>query len=803
MIFDALFNAARRLRARPGNTALSIGILSLGLVSALFLFGAINVMVLRPLPFPEADRLVSVGWMQPARGNEVQSFDAADWLAIREALPMFDQVAVQGGPATVNIASGEHVARYNGAMVGANLLRLLDVKPLLGRAFTDEDDQPGAALTVLLGEQVWRNDFGADPQIIGKVIRSNGEAATIIGVMPAWFRYPFDQEAWIPRRLAANDGFTTEVVARLAPGVSLDQAQLALTNLSRDMGERFTPVRDGAVLGLIPLHHSFVEDVVRHTLWMMFGAGLLVLLLACVNVANLQLAAILPRRRELAVRSALGADRRRLLGELMAEAALMAGIATVLAVLGNDLLSHWWMAYISNSGLTVPFYLTPHYDWRDFVFVPLVALATCLCAGLIPALRAAGTDAQDALRDGSKGSHGGAFARIARAMVVGEVALTVVLLIGAAMFLRGIDGMIGFDNGSRSDPATVLTGRVGLFDADYPTTTDRIRFFERVVERLRDDPRVLAASVGNAIPGRNSSGSEEVMAEGAGKPADGYLRVENAFVDDGFAQVYGLRLREGRFFDARDTADSAAVAVIDRRVAERLWPGRPALGQQLVMNPDATEPARLTVVGVMDDLHLRSISASPRASVLRPFAQAPSRFATLALQLRGDAAAFAPALAEAVRGVDPHTPVYWVQSHAEVLRQNRVGTVVLGQMFGGVGVMALILAAAGLYGVLAFSVEQRTREIGIRRAIGSGRVDVVRLVFRRIATQLALGLGIGLALALPWSAMLANPAFHTKAYDPMIFGSVVAMVLGVALASALLPLRRALRVQPMTALRYD
>ena len=803
MFIDALHNAFRRLRARPGNTLLSIGILSLGLLAAMFLFSSINGMVLRPLPFPDAERLVAVGWTNPASGGEVDGLSTRDWLAIKDALPVFDSVAIDGGQATVNIGWDARVKRFSGAIIGAQLLALFDVKPLLGRSFSAEDDAPGAPLTVLLSEQTWRDDFAADPLIIGKAVRSNGEAATIIGVLPRWFRYPIDQEVWIPRRLALDDGLGVQLIARLAPGVSADQAQLALAALTGDMGAKLEDARDQATLGLIPLHHRFVDDTTRHILWMMFAAGLLVLLLACVNVANLQLAAILPRRRELAVRSALGAGRNRLLVELLVEASLMAFAATLLAAIGSDLAGRLWVSHMSGSGLALPFFITFDYDWRDLLFIPVVAFATCIVSGLIPALRAAGTDAQDALRDGSKGSHGGVFAGIARALVVGEVALTVVLLVGAAMFIRGIQGMNDFDVGSSVDPATVLTARVGLFESDYPGDAQRLAFFEQVNERLRADPRVLSASVATGIPGCCNSGSEKVVAEGDAKPAEGYARVDHISVDADFAALYGLRLREGRFFDSRDRADSLPVTVIDQRAAERLWPNRSALGQRLVFDPDAAEPVLLTVVGVVDSLHLRTLNSTPRAAILRPFAQATTRFATLAVQVRGDSMAFAPALAEAVRAVDPDTPAYWVQTQAEAVKQGRVGTVLITQMFSGVGVLALILAAAGLYGVLAFSVEQRAREIGIRRAIGSDHLGVVRLVFRRIAVQLALGLGIGLALALPWSALLAAPAFHTRAYDPVIFGGVIALVLGVALISAIAPLRRALRVEPTVALRQE
>ncbi len=804
MGMHAIRSAWRRLRSRPGHSALSIGILALGLVAAMFLFGSVNSMVLRPLPFPDAQRLVAVGWSQPsAGGGYLDGMNSRDWLAIRDALPMFDRVSVDGGQATVNISHGETVKRYSGAMIDAQLAGLFDVQPVLGRVFSAEDDRPGAALTLLLGEHVWRDDFGADPDVIGRVVRSNGQMATIIGVLPAWFAYPVDQEVWIPRRLAPGDELAVQLTARLAEGVSLDQAQVGLAELTRRMDSELGRSADGATLALQPLHHRFVDQTTRQILWLMFGAGLLVLLLACINVANLQLAAILPRRRELAVRSALGAGRGRLLRDLLAEALVMAAIASLLAVIGNDLLVRLFARQIEGSGLVLPFFVNFDYDWRDLVFVPFVALLTCLVSGLIPALRAAGTDAQDALRDGSKGSHGGFFARISRALVIGEIALTVVLLVGAAMFIRGIGGMASFDNGARTDPASVLTGRIGLFESDYPGPAERLAFFERVTNRLREDPQVLSASIGTGIPGW-SANSNEVAAEGSERPAGGHRRMDVAFVDDGFADVYGLGLREGRLFDQRDNAQSAPVAVIDRRAAQHLWPQRDALGQRLVINPVGDQPRTVTVVGIIDDLHLRQANSSSRSpSVLVPFAQEPTRFATVAVRLRGDASGFGGRLSETVRSADPHTPVYWLQTHAQLIRNSHAGMVVLTRMFTGVGILTLILAAAGLYGVLAFSVEQRTREIGIRRAIGSDRVAVAALVFRRIATQLALGLGIGVALALPWSAVLANPAFHTRAYDPLIFAGTIAMVLAVALLSGLVPLRRALRIDPMSALRHE
>jgi putative ABC transport system permease protein len=794
-------NAWRRLRARPAHTLLSTGILALGLASTLFLFGAVNGMVLRPLPFPHAERLVSIGWLEPG-ATDLDGFSADDWLRLRPNLSGFELIAVDGGVATINIARGDGVKRYDGALIDARMLGLLGEQPLFGRAFSDEDDRAGAPMTVLIGERAWRNDFNADANVVGQTLRINGEPATIIGVMPEKFRYPYNQEVWISRRLAQADAFDVRVSARLAADTTFEQAQLALESIGQRLGGELAESLDGDVLSMRPLAHSFVNEITRRMSWMMFAAGLLVLLLACANVANLQLAQVLTRRRELAVRSALGAGRRRLLRELMIEALLMSLMATTIAVVLSHYGGLWVMqSMIANNNLPA-YYISFEYDWRDIGFIVVAAVAACLLAGLAPALRAAGTDVQEALRDGSKGSHGGFFARISRGLVVAEIALTVVLLVGAAMFVRGIEGMLRLDFGTDANPAHVLTGRVGVFPHQYPTGADQARFFQRVANQLSTDPQVLAASASTGLPGSSPGGDAGVIAEGQARSAENYVETDVASVDAAFADVYGLRLTAGRFIDDRDSADSLAVAVVDRSLVERLWPDRDPLGQRLRLGRGDDAPV-LTVVGVVDDLRLRRPDDRSRPVVLRPMTQAPSRFATIAVRLNGDAAGFGAQLSEGVRAVDADTPAYWVRTQAEAIRLGRVGPVLLTQIFSGVGLLALLLAAAGLYGVLSFSVEQRTRELGIRRAVGARAGGVVQLVARRVAWQIVLGLAIGVALGLPWSAVLADPALNTHGYDPMIFGAVIALILGVAIVASLAPLRRALRVDPIIALRQD
>ncbi len=802
MLMHEIRNAGRRLSARPGYSLLSVSVLGLGLGAMLFLLSAVNGLVLEPMPFPHAERLVSFGALREGDigvggMNNDDHVRLARELHSYEAIGTYDEM-------TVNISLGDAgPRRYSGVFLSHEMTGLLGMQPLLGRPFNAADDVPGNDPVILISHHVWRDDFAADPAVIGRSYRINGRTGTIVGVMPPEFRFPFRQEVWLARRAFEGSDFGAQTVARLRPEVTLAQARAELESVAQTLGDELVVQRGGGQLVLKPLSVRFVNEMTRSIVWMMFAAGALVLLLACANVANLQLSQILSRRRELAVRSALGAGRGRLLRELLFESLLLSISATVIALVLAHLGGRWIIDVFVASDDAPVYYVSFDIDARMIGFAALAALATTLLAGLLPALRAASADVQDALRDGEKGSSGGGFARFAKALVVVEVALTVVLLVGAGMFIRAMNNVLAFDFGTRVDPSTVMTGRVGLFPEQYPSGAEQARFFERVAERLRAEPGVLAASVANSLPGTASGGSRRFAAEGEPRPGASYPRALVGQVDDHFASTYGLRVTAGRFFDARDQADSAPVAVIDARMAQALWPGRDPLGRRFVVDPETERTRTLTVVGTLEPVHLESADDAVLPTFLVPLRQDTPRFATLAVRLPGDAAGFGPRLAAIVRGEDADTPVYWLRTQERAIQMGRVGPVVLTQIFTGIGLLALVLAAAGLYGVLAFAVVQRTREIGIRRAIGAGRRGIVGTVGSRVLWQVALGLAIGIVLALPWSSLLANPALQTRGYDPAVFIAVVMVVVVVAVLAALAPLCRALRVDPMVALRNE
>lgn len=800
MIAD-LHAAARRLLARPGYLALNVSVLALGLAALLFTLALVEALLLRPLPFPQGERLVSLGHVS-ASSQGVGNLDSDDFLLLREHLRGVELMGAYAEITAAVSAGGMALPqRHDGAWISASLGELLGIQPLLGRRFDAADDRPGAPLVVLIGERVWREQFDGDPDILGRRIIANGEAAEIIGVLPADFGFPVKATVWLPRRMAAGDGISTQVAARLAPGIELAQLQEELDRLEEQLGDSLTGSRDGERLRAAPLAQRFVNAPTRQFVLLMLVAGGVVMLLACANAAGVQLAHSLARRRELAVRAALGAGRFALLRAALAESLLLALLASAIALLLTELGGRWLLAMLLASDGAPAYFIRFGVNLPMLGFGALAALLACLLAGLVPAWRASRSDPQGALREGERGSSTG-MGRMTRGLVVAEIALTVALLAGTGVLLRDLRGLIGYELGSTADARQVLTARVGLFPQDFPDAASRLAFFEGVRERLRQDPRVIAASVGTALPGSLGDGQEAVARPGAEAPASGFPEAQVGRVDEHFLSTYGIRLLAGRDFRAGDEVGAAPVAIVDRSLADALWPQGDALGQTLLLDPRDDAQA-LTIVGVVETLQLEGVDEPRRPTLLLPFRQQPTRFATLAVQLRGEASDFAPTLAAAVRAEHADTPAYWLRTQEQAVAMGRVGPTLLLQIFGVVGLAALVLSAIGLYGVLAFTVAQRQRELGIRRALGAQAAALLRTVGGRLVLQVGLGMALGVLLALPWMAALQGPLQRSAGSHGVLLASAILLVLLAAIAAASLPLRRALQADPVEALRQD
>jgi predicted permease len=804
MIVREFREAWGRLARRPGYAALSVAVLGVGLGVVLFLFSLVNTMILQPLPFPQAQRLMAVGETS-SNGNGIWAIDSDQYLLLKGHLHGVDAVGAYVDTG-FNLGHGSGATYERGTELTASMMQLLGVKPILGRGFTAADDAPGAAPVVLLGETLWRHDFQADPQILGRAVRVDDQWATVVGVLPADFGFPQDSRLWMPLPLEQGRHRRIWEVARLAPSSSLRQARAELATWEAAMQRALPTGQHARALAIKPLSTSFIPEDERGWVWLMFGAAALVLLLACVNVANLQLVQTMNRRRELALRSALGSSRMRLMAGALAESLLLSVAALAVALPIVHFGNRWLVGvFVANGDPPNLFFRFGIQGWV-LPFALLVAMTTTAVAGLIPAWRASRVDLQDALRDGSKGS-GGGFAKVAKALVIAEIALTVVLLVGAGTFVRALSGLLAQRSVGATHATQILTAYVALPAVPYASDARRIRFFETVVERLRQDPDVIDATASNTIPSALLGSHEFVSLPGQPQPADGWPVVQMGIVDPHFLDTYGVRLREGRFFDARDRADSRQVVVIDAKMAASFWPGGDVLNRKLVLYPGRPGAETVTVIGVIEPLQLDGALEKVLPGLLMPLQQAagatPLKSMRLAMRTHTGAAAHVRQLTSVVHGVDPQAAVTAVHTQARAMKMARLNLMILTELFGALGLIALLLAAAGLYGVLSFSVTQRTREIGIRRAIGAGHGAILRDTGRQLGWQLGIGLFIGFGLALPWSRLLADPNLHTRAHDPVVFVPVLLVVVGAAVLAALVPLARALRVDPAIALRYE
>jgi predicted permease len=811
MIFSEVRDALRRLWRRPGYSLLSLAILGVGLGLTLFVFNLVHALILAPLPYPHADRLVAIGEIRDPRGGAgdvgvgIDDLDGAQYQLLGHSLSGVERLGAYA-PVGIALDAGGQATRYEGGVFSASMMDLLGVRPLLGRGFTHADETPGAPRVVLIGETLWRHALAADPSIVGRAVRVDGAWATVIGVLPASFGFPGNSVIWRPLVLRPGQHADLLGVARLKPGETPASLRAALDAQADALQRALPPGSRPKHIIAKPLALGLVPEDLRRWVWLMFGACATVLLLACTNVANLQLVQMLRRRRELALRSALGSHPHRLMAGALSESLWLSlgalAIALPMVAGGN----RWLVGMYAAQGQTLSSYVHLGLGPAVLVAACVAALVATLLAGLLPAWRAARVDLQETLRDGGKGS-GGFFPRIARGLVVAEIALTVVLLVGAGTFVRALDVVLQSTPPGVTHAGEVATAHVALPRQRYMDDAQRIAFFERAVASLRSTPGVRAVTASNTVPGAELGSHEYVAPYGQAEPPGGWPHAQMGIVGTGFLDVYDVRLLEGRFFDARDDAQHAAVAVVDRKMAERFWPGRDALGQQLVLWPGKPAAKTLRVVGVIESLQLDGMLNRPRPGFLLPLAQSagqgPLYGVGLAVRTDGPAATFVPTLARALRGIDADAAVYDAGTQAAGMARDRVGMTVLTEVFSALGLVALLLAAAGLYGVLAFSMEQRTQEIGIRRAIGAGNGAIVRHVLRQVGWQLALGLGIGLLLAVPWSRLLVDPNMGTRAVDPLVFVPVLLMVLGVSLLAALLPLLRALRVDPVVALRYE
>jgi putative ABC transport system permease protein len=807
-ILQDLRYGARLMMKRPGLAAVSILTLSVGIGLTAFMFSVVKGALLTGLPFDGADRVVAVTRVDLAQGFENMSAPLHDLEAWREQQQAFEEMGSYS-TGTFNVSGPEGADRFDGGWVSANLFDLLRVQPVVGRNFREGEDAPGAAAVTIIGWRLWQDRFGGDPGALGQTLRINGEEAVIVGVMEEGFAFPVSQGIWLPERRRASQ-YTpgapgvpfVSVVARLLPGVSIDQANVQFAGIAARLRDANPDTHENIGVSVVTISEQFIPSEPRRLLWVMLGGVFGVLLIACANVANLLLSQAALRAKEVGIRTALGASRGRILTQFLTEPLVLAVTGAVLG-LG---LAHLGIGAFEGAIASTdpPFWFDFGIDGRVLLFVLVVTLLATLLSGVMPAIRAANANVNEILKDDSRGASSFRGGRLSRAIVIGEIALSVVLLAGAGLMIRSVMNLGNTEYAFATE--SVLTARMGLPEADqrYQDAADRIRFFEAAEARIATEPGVRAVALTSALPGLWAGQARiEIDGQSYDRPSDRPM-ARNAVITPGFFDTFEAPVLEGRAFGSEDRDDTLPVAIVNRSFAARHFPDGNALGSRIRVGGDeGGQPWRM-IVGVAPDLHMASVENAEPEGLYLPLAQDTGvRFMSIAARGAGSPSALAPVLRSSVAAVNADIPLYWVRTLDDFIASDNWFYGVFGTLFTVMGLVALLLAAIGLYGVMSFSVSRRTREMGVRMALGAEPGDVVLLVLKQGAGQLAIGLVLGLAGALAVSGVLANFLLGVNPRDPVTFAAIVLVLTATGLLASWIPARRATRVDPSEALRYE
>jgi putative ABC transport system permease protein len=799
---------ARMLRKSPGFTAVTVVTLALGIGANTAIFSVVDSVLLRPLPYKDPGRLFVV-WEKPPKStrNVVSAANFLDW---REQNRVFENL-VGTSNASFNLAGKDSPERVDGMRVSHDFFAMLGISPVLGRAFTPEDDRAGAPRAVILSHGLWQRRFASDPGVAGRSISVDGQPTTVVGILPERFGFFGAPEMWMPlaldRSKVTRDFHYLVPIARLKAGVSLEQARSAMQGVAAVIERDYPKSNKGWSVTIEPLRDAVVGGQ-RDAMIMLFAAVVLVLLIACVNVANLQLAKAATRQRELAVRASIGAGRGRLMRQLLAESVLLASLGGALG-----LLLALFLTRVLRS-LVPPFLLAGiaevAVDWRVLGFTFGLSILTGLVFGAAPAWWATRLNVHQTLKEGGRGSGGGfRHARVRNALVVAEVALSVVLLVSAGLMIRSLSAMAKVDPGFRPDH--VLTMRLAMADGKYPGGAAVRGFYARVLERVENIPGVKSASLSMGLPLRGTGfGMPFLIASHPKIPISEAPGVPFELASHGYFRTLGIALRKGRLFGAADNEGAPRVAIVNETFARRFLTKEEPLGQRLLVEELITgkrelgAPIAWEIVGVVADAKFGGLNDTEQAPVIYvPLPQSPWPSATLSLRTATEPMSLAKAVRAALTEIDSEMPVTRVRTMEQIvvesMSQSRMQTWLIG-IFGAV---ALALSALGIYGVISYSVTQGTHDMGIRMALGAKASDVLRTVLRNGMVLVALGTGIGVAGAFAATRLLSSLLFGVGAGDPGSYAAVVLLLGAVALAAAFIPARRATRIDPITALRLD
>ena len=808
----------RVLLTRPGFTIVAIIALALGIGANSAIFSVVNGVVLRALPYKDPDRLMMV-WsrrpmLQAREGLSEYPVSAADFIDWRDRNQSFEEIAAFHSQ-PFNLTGAGEPEYLGGVRASANLFSLLGIEAQQGRTFLPEEDQPGAGHVVAISDGLWKRRFGADPNIVGQKLILNDEPYTVVGVLPKDFQFPRKGElpagyqfprqadfytplAWTPAQATNRGRNFLAVVGRLKAGFTMQQAQTDVDAIAEQLRQEYPQANANKDIFIVSLHQQAVGKV-RNALLVLLGAVGFVLLIACANVANLLLARAATRHKEFAIRTALGASRRRVIRQLLTESillSLLGGVAGLLISLwGTDLL-------LAISPGNLPRTDSVSIDGRVLAFTFALSVLTGIVFGLAPAIQVSKPDLNDALKEGGRASSiGFRHNRFRSLLVVSEIALSLVLLIGAGLMIRSFIRLLNVDPGL--NPDHLLTLDVALPRNKY-TGPQQVAFFQQIIDRARAIPGVESAGTAYPLP---LSGGEEGLGLGienrTALPGEPFI-AGGRWVSADYLKVMGIALIQGREFTEGDGINSPRVVMINEAMAHRYWPDEDAIGKRIAFDQVNGQPNWREIVGINRDVRHTSLDSDPQPEMFIPFTQFPTFFMTLVLRTSGgDPLSFVAAARNEVLAVKNDQPISNVHKMQDLLAnsvaQRRFNMLLLGVF----AMIALLLSAVGIYGVMSYSVAQRSHEIGVRMALGAQSSDVLALVVKQGMTLALAGLGIGLAVAFVVTRIMASLLYEISATDPLTF-AIIALLLGsVAFLACYLPARRATKVDPMIALRYE
>lgn len=792
-------------------TFVCVAALALGIGANAAMFSLAEAFLLRPVPFDNADRFVALVDARPGQNIDMNSVAPATYFEWKDQARSFEQMAAYQWNA-LNLTGEGQPEKVQGFEVTANFFDMLGVQPRMGRTFLPEEEQRGKDQEIILSYGLWQRRYASDPNILGKTIKVYGKTFMIIGVMAKGFDYPKPAEAWVPlsfdvKERAVRDQRQLWVLARLKPGVTFTQAAAEMHTITSRQAEAFPDLYKGWNLRAMPLSIFAVGDLTRQFTFLLLGAVGFVLLIACADVANVQFARVTGRHKELAVRTAMGASRGRIIRQLLIESVLLSLAGAALGLV----IAEWWVYLIVNHmppevARFIAGWNTISLDAGAFLFTLAVAVVSGIISGIAPSWFHSQTNISETLKESGRGaSSGRARHRLRSVLVIAEIALALILLVGAGLLVKGFHALLSVHENYH--PESVLTLTLSLPDDQYARKPLRVAFHEQVLQRLAGIPHVESAALATSVPYANGGGADmELFAiEGRAPRERGEINSSIvATVSPNYLRLLNIGLRAGRELSDSDADGTLPVADISGVLAERYFPGENPIGKKIKIGKADGDSPWMTIVGIVDDVHYSWINKEPLPTIYRSFRQEPPMYTSLVLRTQGaDPVGIIPAVRSQVAAVDPNLPLFDVKPFDKLITDSVIGMAYVAAMMAILGIIALVLASVGIYGVMSYSVGERTHEIGVRMAMGATSKDVQRLILGNGLFLTVMGMGIGLPLALGIAYALSSILFGVKVADPFAFIGLPLVLAAVATLACYLPARRAVRLDPLAALRYE